>query len=280
MTQSSKTRNNVTVTGKGKQPVLFAPGFGFDKKVWATVSKSFEDEFQVILFDYVGFGNSDLKAYDEKKYSNISGYVEDLLAICSELNLENIIFIGHSVGSMIGMLASIQQPDIFSKLIMIGPSPSLLNEAPDYHGGFEKEELETLLLMMKKNYVQWTTAIAQTIMNDSNHAELEKGIEDQFRSNNPSITHEFAKVCFFTDYRERLQDVKVPTFMIHSAKDLFVPREVINYMKENIPNCTLSYSTGIGHCPHISHPEEIISLIKNYLHGQSESVIKNTGGCL
>lgn len=280
MTQSSITRNNVTVTGKGKQPVLFAPGFGFDQRVWATVSKSFEEEFQVISFDYVGFGNSNLTAYDEKKYSNISGYVEDVLAICSDLNLENIIFVGHSVGSMIGLLASIQQPDIFSKLIMIGPSPSFLNEAAEYHGGFEKEELDTLLFMMKKNYVQWTTAIASTIMNGSNQPEIEKGIEDQFRFNNPDITHQFAKVCFFTDYREQLKNVAVPTLMIQSANDLFVPRGVMNYMKENISNSTLSCSTAIGHCPHISHPNEIISLIHNYLNEQSESAIKNTGGCL
>ncbi|GAE26781.1 hydrolase [Halalkalibacter wakoensis JCM 9140] len=276
MTESALTRNNVTIIGKGKQPVIFASGFGFDQKVWATIAESFEEDYQVILFDYVGFGNSDVTAYDPEKYRTISGYVEDVLEICNELDLVNAIFVGHSVGGMIGLLASIQQPATISTLVMIGSSPSFLNE-PNYHGGFEKEELDALLELMEKNYFEWTTLIAETIMNGSNQPEMKTGIEEQFRFNAADITYEFAKVCFFTDYREYLQDNTVPTLLIHSHNDLFVPEEVSQYMKEKLPNSTISYLPTTGHCPHISHPKEILDTMKRFLNEQSKSVIKSTG---
>lgn len=265
MSTDALTRNNVTVKGKGKQRVIFAPGFGFDQKVWEAVSESFEDDFQVILFDYVGFGNSDLLAYTPKRYSSIYGYVEDLLAICNDMDLSDAIFVGHSVGGMIGMLASIQQPELFSNLVMIGPSPSFLNEAPEYNGGFDKEELDSLLNLLVKNYFEWTTTISETIMNGSEQTEMKMEIEDHFRKNHPNITYRFAEVCFFTDYREHLPNVSVPTYIIQSANDVFVPKEVTNYMKDKIPDCAVSYSTAIGHCPHISHPKEISHLIKSHL---------------
>lgn len=277
MIQSALTRNNVTIIGRGKQPVIFASGFGFDQKVWTTISKAFEDDFQVILFDYVGFGNSDLTAYDPEKYSTISGYVEDLLAICTELDLHNAIVVGHSVGGMIGMLASIQQPARISTLIMIGSSPSFLNEAAEYHGGFEKGELDALLELMEKNYFEWTTLITETIMNGSGQPEIKAGIEQQFRINAEEITYQFAKVCFFTDYRDQLPNNTVPTLLIHSQNDLFVPEEVSHYLKEKLPNSTISYLQTTGHCPHISHPTEIIHVMKRFLNEQSERVIKHTG---
>ena len=47
------------------------------------------------------------------------------------------IFVGHSVSSMIGVLAAIEEPQRFARLILIGPSPRYINEA-DYVGGFER----------------------------------------------------------------------------------------------------------------------------------------------
>lgn len=278
MTQHARTQNNVTLKGRGKQPIIFAPGFGFDQEVWAAVAKSFEDNYRVILFDYVGFGQSDITAYDPKKYSTISGYVEDVLAICKELALDNLIFVGHSVGSMIGMLASIQQPDLISKLIMIGPSPFLLNEGSGYRGGFEKEELDGLIELMEKNYCECTTTLSKAIMNGSDYKEFEREIEAQFRLNDPVITNQFAKVCFYTDYREQLKDVTVPTLIIQSSNDLFVPEEVAYYMKEMLFDCVLSYSSAVGHCSHISHPTETIHLIQNFLNEHFASELQGTGG--
>ncbi|MCT2536949.1 alpha/beta hydrolase [Aquibacillus koreensis] len=277
MTQHSLTRNNVQVKGSGKQPMIFAPGFGFDQTIWYPVLKSFENDYQVISFDYVGFGGSDISAYDSDKYNQISGYVDDLLEICSDLDLHNAIFIGHSVGSMIGMLASIKKPELLSKMIMIGPSPCFINEPPHYHGGFEKDDLINLLEMMDKNYTSWVNSISKTIINDDAKPEMAQDIEERFSLNEPNITRTFAEVCFFTDYREYLSNVMTPSLIIHSSNDVFVPDVVADYMKENIPFSSVIHANTVGHCPHMSHPEETIELIKDFLHKQETRLNTNSG---
>ncbi len=140
MNQNILFRNNVKVSGNGEKTILFAPGFGCDLNVWNLTAPYFEERFRVVLFDYVGSGQSDYQAYDADKYSDLHGYAQDVLDVCAALEVKDAVFIGHSVGSMIGMLAAIQKPGLFEHLIMIGPSPYYLNEVPDYYGGFEKED--------------------------------------------------------------------------------------------------------------------------------------------
>ena len=109
-------RNNVKVTGRaGAQPMLFAHGFGCDSNMWRLVAPRFEDDFRVIVFDHVGSGGSDLTQYDREKYSSLDGYASDVVEICRELDLHDVIFVGHSVSAMIGALASLQEPERFAQ---------------------------------------------------------------------------------------------------------------------------------------------------------------------
>ena len=62
----------------------------------------------------------------------------DVLDICEAMDLTQVIFVGHSVSGMIGALAAIQAPERFAQLILVSPSPSYLNELPEYRGGFER----------------------------------------------------------------------------------------------------------------------------------------------
>lgn len=275
MTQTL-TRNNVTIKGNKNTSMIFAPGFGFDQTVWTKVSKSFECDYQTILFDYVGFGDSDRSAYDPNRYSTLSGYVDDLIEICSDIELKNGIFVGHSIGAMIGMLASIQRPDLFSKLVLIGPSPYYLNEPPKYYGGFEQDDLNGLLTMMEKNYFSFANSVSTTIVNDQHQSRLAMDIEERFASNDPTITRKFAELVFFSDNRQHLSRVTVPSLILQNSKDVFVPTTVGDYLKEHLPYSTVTYTNTIGHCPQLSHPEETISIIRHFLNEQTE-MIGNTG---
>jgi sigma-B regulation protein RsbQ len=270
------TRNNVNIKGNGKQPIIFAAGFGCDQTVWNEVSKAFEPNFQVILFDYVGLGNSDINAFDIKKYSQFSGYVEDLLDVCTTLNLKDAIFVGHSVSSMIGMLASLKNPDCFSRLIMLGPSPCYLNDLPDYFGGFEKEDLMGLLELMERNYIGWANVFSSTLLNNNERSDVAKDLEDRFCSTDPTVTLAFAKACFFADNRKDLSHVKVPSLILQCSQDVIAPKEVGQYLAQHLPNSTLTYMKAIGHCPHMSDPEETILAIEAYLESYS-FILKEEG---
>ncbi|OLO42175.1 sigma factor SigB regulation protein RsbQ [Alkalihalophilus pseudofirmus] len=265
-------RNNVKIIGNGSQPIIFAPGFGCDQSVWNLILDSFVDHYQLILFDYVGSGNSDIRAYSSGKYRTLSGYTEDLLDICSFLNLKDAVFVGHSVGCMIGMSASLRRPEYFSHLIMLGPSPCYLNDPPDYFGGFEKEDLLGLIEMMEKNYIGWANLFASTVTNNPDRPDIKSELEERFCSTDPIISTEFAKAAFFTDNRQDLRQVTVPTYILQCSDDIIAPVSVGKYMHEQLHHSTFTLMQATGHCPHMSHPEETIFLIQQYL---NESCLEN-----
>ncbi|MEH7415998.1 alpha/beta hydrolase [Neobacillus drentensis] len=265
MDQDILSRNNVKVKGHGKQSIIFAPGFGCDQTVWKSVAEAFENDYQIILFDYVGLGRSDILAYDSKRYSSLAGYAQDVLDVCSALDLKDIVFVGHSVGSMIGMLASLSHPEYFSHLVMIGPSPCYLNDPPHYYGGFEKEELLGLIDMMEKNYIGWANVFASTVTNNPERQEIKHQLEERFCSTDPIFARQFAEAAFFADNRSDLKKVTVPTLILQCSNDIIAPLTVGEYIHQHLPNSMLKYMDATGHCPHMSHPEETIHLIRQYL---------------
>jgi sigma-B regulation protein RsbQ len=260
-------RNNVHVRGKGAQPMLFAHGFGCDQNMWRFMTPAFEDDYQVVLFDYVGSGKSDLSAYDPKRYGSLEGYAQDILDICEALDLHDVIFVGHSVSSMIGVLAANKQPDRFARLIMVGPSPRYINEGAQYIGGFEKADIEGLLDMMEKNFIGWATFLAPVIMKNPERPELSAELEESFCSTDPRIAKRFAEVTFFSDNRKDLERVTVPSLILQCSDDTIAPVVVGHYVHQQLRGSTLRQLQATGHCPHISHPEETIQVVKEYLAG-------------
>lgn len=259
------SKNNVKILGKGRQPIIFAHGYGCDQHMWRFVYPAFLEDYKVILFDHVGAGNSDESYYSREKYNNLRSYAQDLLEICEELELENIILVGHSVSSMIAVLAVNLNPSIFSKLILVTPSPKYINEG-DYTGGFEKEDIDGLMDALESNYLGWSAQVAPQIMGNKNKPELGEELANSFCRTNPKIARHFAKVTFMSDNRKDLQKVKIPTLILQCAEDMLAPAEVGQFVKDKIDDSTLIQLTATGHCPNLSAPEETIDAIKNYLH--------------
>jgi sigma-B regulation protein RsbQ len=258
-------RNNVKIFGNGTQPMLFAHGFGCDQNMWRYVIPAFEDKYKIVLFDYVGSGKSDISCYNKERYADLNGYAQDILDICEAHNLTNVVFVGHSVSCMVGLLAALKQPYRFSKMIFIGPSPRYINDQPEYIGGFEKRDIEQLLETMEKNYIGWANFLAPAIMKNLDRPELGEELTASFCSTDPIIAKQFAEVTFFSDNRNDLSKLKVPSLLLQCSEDLIAPFEVGDYLAKTIPNSTLKVMKATGHCPHMSAPDETIQLIKEYL---------------
>ncbi|MHC0036292.1 alpha/beta fold hydrolase [Pseudoneobacillus sp. C159] len=265
MVTSILARNNVTIIGEGDKTIIFGHGFGCDQNMWRLLVPYFQDEYRLILFDYVGSGKSELSAYNLKRYGNLVGYAQDVLEIVDALKLEKPIFIGHSVSSMIGMLASIERPDVFESLVMIGPSSCYLNDLPAYVGGFEKKEIVELLDMMEMNFIGWASYLAPIVVNNPERPGLAKEVATSFSSSDPAITREFAEVTFFSDHREDLEKSDVPTLILQCSDDSIVPIEAGEYLHLNLKNSTFQLMEAKGHYPHLSHPEETVYYIKKFL---------------
>jgi sigma-B regulation protein RsbQ len=259
------TRNNVKVSGSGTQPMLFAHGFGCDQNMWRFVLPAFADDYKIVAFDYVGSGKSDLGSYDATRYASLDGYADDVLDICHALDLRDVIFVGHSVSSMVGVLAANREPDRFAKLVLIGPSPRYVNDAPGYTGGFERSDIEGLFETMDKNYIGWANFLAPAIMKNPDRPELGAELTESFCSTDPIIARRFAEATFYADNRADLVHVRVPTLVLQCSEDIIAPTSVGEYVHQQIPESTLRVMKATGHCPHMSAPEETIALIREYL---------------
>lgn len=264
MTQDILTRNNVKIMGNGDQTIVFAHGFGCDQNMWRLMVPHFENNYNIVLFDYVGSGKADATAYQFDRYRTLEGYTQDLLEILETLKLTKMIYIGHSVSSMVGLLASIKNPDLFERIIMIGPSPRYINELPDYYGGFEKKDINELLDLMEMNFVGWASYLAPIAMNNPD-SDLLHEIKKSFCSGDPAITRQFAEAVFFSDHRKDLEEVTIPSLILQCSEDSIVPVEVGKYMHQHLENSTFEILDVKGHYPHLSHPEVTLESIKNYL---------------
>jgi sigma-B regulation protein RsbQ len=264
MNNTVLSRNNVNVSGAGDQPMVFAHGFGCDQNMWRFITPAFADDYRIVLFDYVGSGKSDLGAYDSHRYSTLDGYAQDVLDVCHALELENVIFVGHSVSGMVGILAAIREPSLFDQLVLVGPSPRYINDAA-YVGGFERKDIEELLDTMDKNYIGWANFLAPAIMKNPDHPELAAELTESFCSTDPVIARRFAEATFFADNRQDLAKVRVPSLILQCAEDIIAPSTVGEYMHRELADSTLHLMSATGHCPHMSHPEETIEAIRSYL---------------
>ena len=257
-------RNNVRVLGHGARPMLFAHGFGCDQNMWRFLVPAFENDYKLVLFDHVGAGRSDKSAYDRRKYNTLDGYAGDVLEICDELGLEQVVFVGHSVSAMIGVLAAKREPARFASLVMIGPSPRYIDDA-GYTGGFGRADIEGLLDSLDSNYLGWSSAMAPVIAGNPDHPEFGAELANSFCQTDPDIAGHFARVTFLSDNRTDLASVQTPSLILQCSDDVIAPLAVGEYVHREVADSTLVVMKATGHCPHLTAPAETIAAMKEFL---------------
>src|SRR5690349_17382489 len=258
-------RNAVSVIGRPDgQPIMFAHGYGCDQNMWRFVAPAFVETHQVVLFDHVGAGRSDLGAYDEQRYSTLDGYADDILQIVHELDLRDVVFVGHSVSAMIGVLAANREPDRFAKLVLVGPSPRYIDDG-DYVGGFEESDIEAMLESLDSNYLGWSNAMAPVIMGNPDRPELGAELTNSFCATDPEIAKRFARVTFLSDNRADLGGSRTPALILQCADDIIAPSVVGDYVHRHLPGSTLVAMRATGHCPNLSAPAETIAAMRAFL---------------
>jgi sigma-B regulation protein RsbQ len=258
-------RNNVTVSGPVDGPaIVFAHGFGCDQNLWRLVAPAFAADHRVVLFDHVGAGGSDLSAYDPDRYATLDGYATDVIEIVRELGLGEVVFVGHSVSAMIGVLATIREPGLFAKLVLVGPSPCYVDD-DGYVGGFSRADIGELLESLESNFLGWSSVMAPVIAGNPDRPELGEELTNSFCRTDPDIAARFARVTFESDNRADLPAVRTPTLILQSREDAIAPPPVGEYVHRAIAGSTLVVLDATGHCPNLSAPAETIEAIRAFL---------------
>nr|WP_296773573.1 alpha/beta hydrolase [Rhodococcus sp. (in: high G+C Gram-positive bacteria)] len=264
----ARTKNNVTVVGATDGPtVMLAHGFGCDQNLWRAVTELLTPSCRVVLFDHVGAGRSDLSAWNEDEYSTLDAYASDVVDIVRDLDLHDVVFVGHSVASMIGVLAAANHPELFSRLVLLTPSPRYIDDG-DYRGGFSRGDIDELLESLDSNYLGWSRAMAPSIMGNPDRPELGEQLTDSFCRTDPSAARAFARATFLSDNREDLGRVSTPTLVIECAEDSLAPRSVGRYVRDHIDGAEMVTLDASGHCPHVSDPEATAAAILSFVHSR------------
>lgn len=259
-----RVRNNVKIVGaEGGPTVLLAHGFGCDQNLWRPVADRLGSDFRIVLFDHVGAGASDPRAWDTEKYSSLAGYAADVVDIVRELDLHDVVYVGHSVASIIGALAAIEEPTRFAKLVMLTPSPRYIDDG-DYRGGFSRADIDELLESMELNYLGWSHTMAGVIMGTPDRPELSDRLERAFCSTDPERARVFARTTFLSDNRDDLARIPVPTLIVECRQDAIAPRAVGAFVHDRVPDSRLVTLDAIGHCPHMSAPDQTAQAIADF----------------
>ena len=260
------SRNHVTVTGRRGAPVIvLAHGFGCDQSLWCLVVPTLEQDFTVVRFDHVGSGRSDTSAWSASRYSTMDSYAEDVLEVCRALDLGPVVFVGHSVSAMMGVLAAAREPDLFAGLVLLVPSPCFIDDpATGYRGGFSAADIDELLEALEANYLGWAGAMAPVIMGNPDRPVLGDELTDLFCRTDPEIARVFARVTFLSDNRDDLGAVTVPSLIVQCSRAAIAPREVGEFVHAGIEGSELVTLDATGHCPQLSAPEETAAAIAEF----------------
>ena len=256
--------HNVAVEGNGNQTMVMSHGFGCGPQMFRYLVDGFKSDFQIVRYELAGSGSYPVERFDKSRYSDLHGYADDVIGICEELGLKDVIHIGHSVSAMIGGLAAKKRPDLFAQVVMICPSPRYINDG-DYYGGFSAEDIEELLEVMGENFVAWSGQLAPAIMGNAERPQLGVELTDSFCQMNPDMANHFARVTFTSDNRKDVPLINTPTLVLQCTEDIIAPENVGEYMHEHLPNGELVMLDARGHCPNLSAPEPTIAAIRNFV---------------
>jgi sigma-B regulation protein RsbQ len=267
------TRNHVHIEGAQGPVLLYAHGFGCNQTMWSRVTPAFSATHRQVLFDYVGSGQSDISAFSATRYASLQGYVQDLLEVCDALDLhQGVTFVGHSVSCTVGMLAAIARPQLFERMVLLGPSPCYLNHPPDYFGGFERDDLNDLLTLMDQNYMGWANYLAPVVAGQGNDGVVSGELTDSFCSTDPVVARVFAQATFFADNRADLPLVKPPCLVLQHRNDVLAPLGVGDYVHAHLRGSSLKVLDITGHCGHMSHPDLVVQAMRDFFNAPHETV--------
>lgn len=261
---SLEHRNDVHISGDGPATLMFVHGFGCDQNMWRLTAPVFTDRFRTVTLDLVGSGRSDLGAYDATKYGSLDGYADDIVELVKAFGQGPVVFVGHSVSAMIGLLADLRSPGLFAGHVMVGPSPCYVDDDP-YIGGFSREDIDSLLETMDSNYLGWSSSVAPAIMGAPGQPELGVELTNSFCRTDPTIAPQFARVTFLSDHRADVSRLQTPTLVIQSRDDFIAPVAVGQYLKDNLSQGSLVVVDNVGHCPHLSAPGACTDAMESFL---------------
>lgn len=258
-------RHAVRVVGRADagRTLVFVHGFGTDQSLWQGLVPAFGDAWRIVLLDNAGAGSSDPAAFVQSRYLGLRQYALDLVEVLDALGARGAVAVGHSAGAMMALLASLERPELVSKLVLIAASPRYL-DADGYRGGFTEDDLQRTYSAVIGNFAGWVDGFSPLAMNAPEKPELARHFADALRRIPPQRALTVLCSILQSDHRADVEKVAAPTLLLHAREDVFVPDAVAAYLHARIAGSRLVTVNARGHFPHLVAPGEAVAAIRDF----------------
>jgi sigma-B regulation protein RsbQ len=233
---------------------------------WQPLVEALRDRFRVITFAQAGSLDADPDLFEPTRHCSLLGFADDLGALCAELGLRNLCFVGHSLAACAGALAAIGDPDLIARMVMLNGSACYISDAEQgYIGGFTSEQVDQILSQMRTDYAAWAAGFGQLIIGEGRSPHESREFVRVLRRLNPQVTATCLEATFRGDFRALMGRLAVPTLVLQSVNDPAVPIEAAEWLAETIPDARLQLLPSPGHFPHVVDPQMVLAAIEPFL---------------
>ncbi|WP_276497111.1 alpha/beta fold hydrolase [Pontibacter litorisediminis] len=251
------------------QPVILLHGWPLSHKMWEhQVQALVNAGFRCIAYDRRGFGDSD-RPWRNYDYTSLA---QDLRALIEQLDLRDCILVGFSMGGgEVVRYLSMFGNDRVDKAVLISSIIPIVKKTDDNPDGVPEDKLSEIMEALKTKRVTFLAEFAKQFYNYSDNKDTvsEENLKYDWAitsAASPHATIETAKAWANTDFRRELQNVRVPTLIIHGDADQIVPIETSSEQssKEIRDNKYIVVKDG-PHGLFLTHKEEVNSALLDFL---------------
>lgn len=254
------------VVGDAGEAFVFGHGLGGTQEHWGPLATHLVARGRVVTFDLAGSGACDRSVFSPVRHATLMGFADDLALLCADLELRAVTYIGHSLSGMSGILASVADPGLISRMVLIGSSARYTDDpSTGYVGGLSEEALAAMLVDIKADFALWSAGFGPSIMSNEDRPELATEFTHTLLRYEPDVALAIIRAAYMSDFRAVVPRVRVPALVLQGTDDPAVPLAAAQWLADTIPDARMKVLKTRGHLPHVVDPDEVIAAIDVFL---------------
>lgn len=258
--------------GSGSKTLLLIHGLGSNAKGWSRNIPVLAENYRVIALDLPGYG------YSKKDYYpySLSWYAQVLTELLDGLGIDEAVFVGHSMGGQISIIAALEYPERVSELVLISPAgvEDFTDGEKDWFRKVAVPELtedatvRTIDVNLKRNFYDCPP---EALFMVSDRIQV-RGASD-FDGYAYAVAQNI-KAMVNEPTSHRLNDITQPTLVLFGANDGLIPNpylhggntaDVANIAAREIPNETVKLFDKTGHFVQFESADQTNQAIREFL---------------
>ena len=249
---------HVTRTGQGPRIVLLH-GWALNSHVWDDIAPRLSEQFTVECVDLPGHGLSPWIPFHD---------LASLAAALQPVLDDECVLVGWSLGSLAALELSLSAPHRVKALIAVAGTPKFLN-SDDWHEGVDANVLDSFAERLTQDFAGTVRDFLALQVQGSDRARetlraLRRKVLDHGAPAMPALVAGL-EVLRKADLRESLARIRVPTLVIAGERDRLTPPGGSRELAQRLTGARFHLVDGAAHAPFLSHPEEFLREIVQFL---------------